>query len=176
MNTISYWNSMLALAGEIGIGIAGFSSVIVALGLAVDEKWHLATRTHLNMLLISSGYAIFFSLLPFYLLEVGLDLPTMWASCSALVFVSFSATVLFRVIKQKRALVFWRAFPGLSMALVNVVLSALNVLLWQAAWPLLTAVYWQLIVSFFIFTNLLTNISDMHSESLKSENAPEAEG
>ena len=167
MENSVYWESMLTLSGEIGIGIAGFSSVIVTLAISGDEEWHFTRRTNLNMLLISSGYAIFFSILPFYLLEVGLDLSITWAVSSGSFFLIASGTLIYRLVRQSRA--FGKSDSWmLLMTLFNLCISATNVFVWQVAWPLLTVVYWQLIISFLIFTSLLIGIGGMR-EPTKGE-------
>jgi hypothetical protein len=161
METIQYWNSMLTLAGEIGIGIAGFSSVIVALALAGDEDWRFSKRTNLNMLLVSSGTAIFFSLLPFYLLEIGFSLPNTWAIGSGLYFVFASGILMYRVIRQSRALDIRSSWPSGVVLGICLVLSAANAVVWKLSWPFLTIVYWQLLIAFLIFGKLLAGIAGM---------------
>jgi hypothetical protein len=153
------WASMLALSGEIGIGIAGFSGVIVALTVSSSQKWHAGRRITLNMLLVSSGVAVFFSLLPFFLFEIGVTEPVVWTIASGLFALVSGGILVFRIVSQRslRTMNYLR----LSITLFNIGLCVVNVFAWQVSWPFLAVVYWQLFVSFQIFTNLLTGSRGM---------------
>ena len=67
-----YWESALSSAAEIGIGIAGFSGIFAAISRRNFNGWSAAHSVLLDVLLAASVGAIFASLLPFLLFEIGL--------------------------------------------------------------------------------------------------------
>jgi hypothetical protein len=67
----------LVLIAEIAVGLAGFSSVVVALDNRAVRDWSVVRRFNLRILLQVSAIAIFFSLFPL-IFERVVEPPTSW--------------------------------------------------------------------------------------------------
>ena len=73
----------LVLIAEIAVGLAGFSSVVVALDNRAVRDWSAVRRFNLRILLQVSAVAIFFSLFPL-IFERVIEPPTSWRwACAA---------------------------------------------------------------------------------------------
>jgi len=70
-------NDILVLIAELAVGIAGFSSVVVALDVRSVAEWSPLQRRNLRILLQVSAHAILFSLFPL-ILQRAVDTPAFW--------------------------------------------------------------------------------------------------
>ena len=70
-------NDILVLVAELAVAIAGFSSVVVALGRRPVADWSRGEQRNLRILLQVSGIAILFSLFPL-ILQRAIDTPVFW--------------------------------------------------------------------------------------------------
>ena len=152
------WESALTVTAEVGIGIAGFSGLFAAVARRSPENWGGKEQVSLEILLLASGSAIFASLLPFLLLESGINSSACWAIGSAL-YGSWQGGVLIMRVRQRRSLD-TGPLDGESLARyvvgsVVVVLHATNSLFIQSPWPYMVGIYFQLLVSFLAFRGLL---------------------
>ena len=153
-----HWESALTTAAEVGIGIAGFSGVFVAIARRNSGEWSPPQALALEVLLVASGAAIFASLLPFLLLEIGLSPSSTWAAASLVYGLWLPGIAAFRLRQTTRAGASNRSW----MVLVTASVAAL--VLANAAWfrtssPYMAAVYWQLFVAFHSFVFLLRGFS-----------------
>ena len=152
------WESALTVTAEVGIGIAGFSGLFAAIARRSPENWGAAEQVTLEILLLGSGSAIFASLLPFLLLEAGLDTSACWAIGSAL-YGTWQAGILVMRTRQSRSLDTGPIHGDMRALLVAgsaiVVLHATNAVFIQSPWPYMVGIYFQLLLSFLAFRRLL---------------------
>ena len=133
--TISGWFQTIA---EIGIGLAGFSGLIVAL----RKRAGPLSRTQIyrmRILLTLSFGAMFLSLLPHLMLDLGFDESIIWRSAS-LTMTVYSGWFLYwwisssmQIVKAVPEIFYWRAFSIMAaghtinlLLQLAVVLSAFN--------------------------------------------------
>jgi len=70
-------NDILVLIAELAVGIAGFSSVVVALDVRSVSEWSPSQQRNLRILLQVSAHAILFSLFPL-ILQRAVETPAIW--------------------------------------------------------------------------------------------------
>ncbi len=70
-------NDILVLVAELAVAVAGFSSVVVALGPRPVSDWSRGERRNLRILLQVSALAILFSLFPL-ILDRAIDTSAFW--------------------------------------------------------------------------------------------------
>jgi len=118
-------NDILVLVAELAVAIAGFSSVVVALGRRPVADWSRGEQRNLRILLQVSGIAILFSLFPL-ILQRGIDTPAFW-NIALLVYGLAHAvdvsTFLFRPIPGESQI---PPIIGFALALLSVVVAALG--------------------------------------------------
>ena len=152
------WESALTVTAEVGIGIAGFSGLFAAVARRNPENWGGTEQVSLEILLLASGSAIFASLLPFLLLEAGINSSACWAIGSAL-YGSWQAGILVMRARQRRGLdtgpLHGESLARYVVGSAVVVLHAINSVFIQSPWPYMVGIYFQLLVSFLAFRQLL---------------------
>jgi hypothetical protein len=152
------WESALTTTAEVGIGIAGFSGIFAAVARRNPANWGAREQVSLEVLLLASGSAIFASLLPFLLLESGIGNSSCWAISSA-VYGSWQGGVLAKRASQGLRLGTWPPHGEMLavyvVGIAVVILHATNAVLIQAPWPYMVGIYFQLLVSFLAFRQLL---------------------
>ena len=156
-----HWESALVVAAEVGIGIAGFSSVFVAIARRSSDDWQPSQAVLLEVLLFASGAAIFASLLPFLLFEVGFSASSAWAVASAVYGLWLAGITVFRMRQGSRL-----GVTGLPRRAWAILLSSsvpalvlVNAAWFRTPWPYMLAVYWQLFGAFYCFILLLRSVS-----------------
>ncbi len=156
---------VLTSAIQVGIAIAGFTGIVIALSKRdADAK---SRALLVSILLLSSIGSVFFSFLPMLLSLAGLDAATVWGASSVAFLLYIIAVIAYR----------WRQFgavrPAASAPVVGggllfaaaILLQIPNVLAWRAAWPYLVLIVAYVIYSFSVFVTLLWNVwSDIHGE------------
>ncbi|GAB5412612.1 MAG: hypothetical protein Cons2KO_02150 [Congregibacter sp.] len=163
--------AILGSAVDVGIGIAGFSGIILAL---VPESFRkrqpLTLRWALQILVFTSLVIIGFSRLPFLIVEMGFE-PMVWQVCSAVYVIYYPFITYFRFEQgfaaKRREQVAWQRR---SVIVTNVTAAGLaaiwllqiaNVAYFAEAWPFLLFMVYYILFAFVHFANfLLVIISD----------------
>jgi hypothetical protein len=152
----------LRTLAELGVALAGFSGIVIALGSRARGEWSPLDRRWLSILLSASFGAVLWSLVPLLLLAS--DLPESWvwllSSAGWLIHAIAALAVRTRQLTTSRrsdAAAPDRGFLAFAMAGVGaaIVAQSANVLSLHASWPHLAAVMWWLILSFAAFVRLL---------------------
>jgi hypothetical protein len=142
--------SFLSSAVEVAVGIAGFAGIVAAIRHRDISSWAHGERILLRMLLLASGMAVSFALLPAVLVEAGLPEATIWRVGSGALLVWQVAIAVHRG-RQFRATGTAPPFSRGLYAWIGpiLLLQASNVYL-GASWPYLLGVF-SLLVNAFIF-------------------------
>ena len=77
MDSIAYSTATLSVIASIGVAIAGFSGVVVALTGRTADSFGVSERLNLRILLQVSAFAILFSIVPL-ILNRAMDSDTAW--------------------------------------------------------------------------------------------------
>ena len=155
-----YWESVLSSAIEAGIGIVGFSGIIVAISSRGQGQWSSVDRVRLYSVLGSSFGPIFFAFLPFILLSAGMPIVLTWRVGSALFFLSLTIVAVMRFRQFKRASPQLSRQDSAIFVFVGVLLALqiANVVVIGADWPYLVAVIGGLSIAAAQFVRLLLNL------------------
>src|SRR4030095_7834119 len=151
-------NGLLTTLAQLGVALAGFSGVVVALGARARGQWSSRERGLLLVLLERRGAVVLWRLLPLLFLAAELAEPMVW-------FLSSTSWVIVQGAYLVRGVGLFAKNPSvrreriLSILFVGTV-AALAVqitnLVWlRVAWPHLAAITWHLAVSFVVFGQLL---------------------
>jgi hypothetical protein len=154
----------LSTVAEVGLGLAGFTGILVALGRS-SQAFSRPEVLRLLLLLVSSLGSVFLALLPFALHESGLAGAACWRFSSALlgVFTAGSLAFLGYQIQRHRG-EFGELFSGVVFAVVSagslavVVLQILNAAGVGApprVGPYLFGLIWLLLVASIQFARIL---------------------
>lgn len=155
-----YWESVLSTAIEVGVGIAGFSGIIAAIGHRSQGEWTSVERVRLYSLLGSSFATVFFGFLPFILLSANVPEHLTWRTGSAIfgLCIGVVAVIRYRQFKsasprlsrqESATFVFVGALAALQVA------NAVNI---AADWPYLVGVIGALVVAAAQFVRLLVTL------------------
>ena len=155
-----YWESVLSSAIEAGIGIVGFSGIIVAISSRGQGEWSSVDRVRLYSVLGSSFGPIFFAFLPFILLSAGMPIVLTWRICSAFFGLSLAVIVMIRFRQFKRAS---PEFSRHDLAILVyasglVILAIANFAIIGADWPYLVCVVGGLAIAAYQFVRLLLKL------------------
>ena len=118
-------NDIFVLVAELAVAIAGFSSVVVAVGRRPVTDWSPGEQRNLRILLQVSGIAILFSLFPL-ILQRGIDSPAFWNLALAVygfVHMVDVSTFLFRPVPGESQI---PPIIGLALALFSIAVAALG--------------------------------------------------
>jgi hypothetical protein len=153
-------SDLLTTLAQLGVTLAGFSGIVVVLGARAAGQWSSREQQLLTILLGASGSAILWSILPLLLLAAELPERRVWLVSSGIWCINQAAVLVVRVRglaqdpdarTQERSWVIF-AFLGSITALA---IQLANLIWLGVAWPHLTAVVWQLVLSFLVFVRLL---------------------
>ena len=155
-----YWESVLSSAIEAGIGIVGFSGIIVAISSRSQGEWPPVERVRLNSLLGSSFAAVFFAFLPFILLSAGIPMVHIWRIGSALFLLSLAVVAVIRFRQFKRASPRMSRQDSATFVFVGglLALQIVNVAVIGADWPYLVGVLGGLAIAAAQFVRLLVEL------------------
>jgi hypothetical protein len=154
---------VLTSAIEVGISIAGFTGIVIA--LSRRDGGESSRALLISILLLASIASVFFSFLPMLLSLAGLDDSTVWSTSSA-TFLTYIVAVFAYRLRQLGAV-----RPRSSAAVVvggmvflsGVLLQIPNVIWLKAAWPYLVLIVAYVLYAFSVFVTLLWNVwSDIH--------------
>ncbi|MFO0866615.1 MAG: hypothetical protein U0744_18575 [Gemmataceae bacterium] len=151
---------LLATFGQVGVAIAGFSGIVVALGDHARGNWTSRERQLLTTLLGTSGSSAFLSFLPLLLSSAKVVESTIWvvSSATSLAFqigltVRRSMTVIPDVELRNREFALILAMYAGEAAFG--LLQAINCFGPAASWPHLATIFWHLGMSFYVFVRLV---------------------
>ena len=147
--------SFLSSAVEAAIGMAGFAGIVAAIRHRDIASWAQEERILLRMLLVASGMAVTFALLPAVLREARLPEPTIWRAGSAAL-VAWQAGIAAHRSRQFRAAGVVSPIPRALALWVGgvIVVQASNVIL-GLSWLYLLGVFGVLVNAFSFFLILL---------------------
>ena len=160
------WTDAMSTAIEVSIAIAGFAGI--AMGLVSRQRaWTVTDRIRLQMLLRASAAAMLMGLLPFVLVDAGLE-HLVWRIGSGLQLAWLLVIMVFRGPQRRRFAaananldadarpVFPVAKVSIVMVPAWVVLAILNVAWLDAFWPYLLGVGFQMTIAFTAFIELVS--------------------
>ena len=155
-----YWESVLSSAIEVGIGIVGFSGIIVAVSSRGQGEWSSIERVRLFSLLGSSFSAVFFAFLPYILLSAGMPIVLTWRVGSAIFLLSLAVVAVIRFRQFKKASPQMSRQESTTFLLIGglLALQIVNVVVIGADWPYLVAVLGALAIAAAQFVRLLLNL------------------
>ena len=155
-----YWESVLSSAIEAGIGIVGFSGIIVAISSRGQGEWSSVDRVRLYSVLGSSFGPIFLAFLPFILLSAGMPIVLTWRVGSAIFFLSLAVVAVIRFRQFRRASSqLSRHDSAIFVFVVGLLaLQIANVAVIGADWPYLVGVVGGLGIAAAQFVRLLLQL------------------
>ena len=162
-------DSILSGAIEVGVGIVGFTGVIIALASSGGRKESSALG--FQTLLFTAIATIMFSFLPYLVLQFGLSGSSLWMVCSGvyilylpvILWIRFKQISTFGVGAQAEYIMARRVLSGFGIGMLVIgALQALNLFVFQTYWPYLTMVIYYVFFSlsaFAVITLILWNTS-----------------
>ncbi len=155
----------LTTVAEIAIAIAGFSGVAAVLGRRSDGEWAPLDVLRLRVLLLTSFAIVILCFLPIILISASIAPKMAWTLSSGTWMVWFGTTIAFGIPDARRIAKFTgepieRRYAALigSLAVGDFTLHALNVVVFQEAWPYLAGLVVMLTVPFAQFLRLLRGV------------------
>ena len=136
--------SLLVLLAELGVGIAGFAAVAVAVASQSSGAHSRLQVAQVNTMMFGSLGVVFFSLMPMLIAMAAPGSPAIWKVPSFLYMLSH---IMF-IIGLYKGVSAWRTLPGYDVRytwfavcalLVSVGLNFYNVLFLGAGWPFLAS-------------------------------------
>ena len=128
---------------EVGIGIAGFSSIVVALSRSVISEY---MKVAFLQIWIQSGAIIIFSATPLLLEATNLDRELLYVVSSYLYGAFLTIVMIFGPVKKR-----FRAHPILMVTLLFPIIVLLNAVYLGRAWPYLLVLLAGVFTAFLSF-------------------------
>lgn len=149
---------ILTSAIQVGIAIAGFTGIVIA--LSKRDGGEDSRAILVSILLLTSIGTVFFSFLPMLLSLAGLDDATVWTASSATFLIYIAVVFAYRARQRvtMRSLSKGAVALGGSVFLVGLFLQIPNVFLFKTAWPYLLLIVSYVIYSFSVFVTLLWGV------------------
>ncbi len=160
------WTDAMSTAIEVSIAIAGFAGIATGL-VSRRRAWTVTDRIRLQMLLTASAAAMLMGMLPFILVDAGLE-HLVWRIGSGLQLAWMLVIMIFRGPQRRRFVAMnekldaneRQGFPVAKVSAVMVptwaVVAILNVAWLDAFWPYLLGVAFQMTVAFAAFIELVS--------------------
>lgn len=143
---------------EVGIGIAGFSGVVVAFGRG---EWSTRAIHLLPTLLDLSFVVIVLSFIPMIMLSTDMQVSSVWRASSTLTALYIAAVLPYRAMRMRR-LGLERTglsrYLGVGLNSLALLLSFANIFWIQAPWPHLVSLVLMLVLAFGVFSYLVTEL------------------
>ena len=149
---------VLTSAIEVGIAIAGFTGIVIA--LSKRDAGADARALLVSILLLTSIGSVSFSFLPMLLSLAGLEDSTVWcvSSSAFLVYIAGVFTYRSRQIGSVRPRSSAPVMVGGSLFIAGVLLQIPNAFAWRAAWPYLVLIVAYVLYSFSVFVTLIWDV------------------
>lgn len=157
--------STLSMAAEIGIGVAGFSSIATAV-LSRTRAEQIETRwVQMRTLLVTSLAVVLLAYLPMVLGASAMSAATIWLIASGIyaAWVFFTVSMFlggYRALSLQPGHQKYLANVTLVLALTSLTLNCINVVVWQQSWPYLAALGCAVLVTFMQFVSLVRSFWD----------------
>jgi hypothetical protein len=169
----------LATAAQVAVAIAGFTGVVVAFGTVPIHEWSDAQRFRLKMLIATSVFPLFWSLMALFLLTTGLGAGTVWTVSSVVAFGmllagwTMSAREFTRLDVAKLGRGGPSAFRGASgIGLAALALQVYNIFALHAFWPFFAMVTVAMMLSMFQFVRMTLDSTRVRRGGRESAGAP----
>lgn len=154
---MAVWEALDSIL-EMGMGIAGFSAVVIAFG---RREWTSKTMLLLPSVLDIAFVTVVLAFIPMILLTTTLSQPVVWQIASAATAAYIAVVIPYRTVRI-RQLFFNPINRGrrLSLAVNTLILglSLANVFWLHTGWPHLAALVLMLALSFGVFSFLVTEL------------------
>jgi 4-hydroxybenzoate polyprenyltransferase len=142
---------------EVGIGIAGFSSIVVALSRStISEDMKVAFL----QIWIQSGAIIIFSAVPLLLEATRLDRELLYVISSYLYGTFLLVVIVFGPIRKR-----FRAHPILLVTLLFPITVLFNAIYLGQAWPYLSVLLAGIFIAFLSFYQLIRDMWSRESDA-----------
>jgi hypothetical protein len=152
----------LLVFGEIGVALAGFSGITVAIGRRAQGHWDEADRQRLQDLLIASLGAACFAILPIVLTKSGMVDVMALQLCSGVfaLYLLVAAATILRGGRGKLGLTAWIFMIPMLLVIAMLGLAAAGLLSRVIEFPYYLALFWLLFLSATNFMALLLDEAD----------------
>jgi hypothetical protein len=151
---------LLATFASLGVALAGFSGIVVALGGHPRGQWSSRDRYLLSGLLTSSGGSVLLSILPLVLASSQLAERTIWVVSSASAVGLQAGLFAVRLRNISRVAEVWKREPFVLVAAYGggvafMMVELVNCIWLRTAWPHVATIGWHLGISFTVFVRLV---------------------
>lgn len=157
--------AILTTAIEVGVGIVGFTGIVIAL---IGRKRTGLYRILVSALLISSIATIAFSYLPLFLIEISVKPPMLWMVCSGILVLYIPTVAVVRYLQfgslenidkeWEGEMYIWITRLLTIVMIALALLQLVNVFYLQAQWPYILVVVSYVLLSLSIFAILILGI------------------
>ena len=149
---------VLTSAIQVGIAIAGFTGIVVA--ISKGAKISARERISVSILLLASIATVTLAFLPMIFLNAGVSERSTWMTSSILFLIYFVSIVSYRVTQFRRSGV---TMPrpvslGIGFLGISALLQAANAIFIRDSWPYLILIVSYVIYSFIVFAYLLWSL------------------
>ena len=149
---------VLTSAIQVGIAIAGFTGIVVA----VSRGGHISVRERISVsiLLLASIATVTLAFLPMIFLNAGVSERSTWMTSSILFLIYFVSIVSFRVMQFRRS---GTTMPpavayGIGFLGIAALLQVANAIFIRDSWPYLVLIVSYVIYTFIVFAYLLWSL------------------
>ena len=146
---------ILASTIQVGIAIAGFTGIVLA--LKSNKSIEPIQKILISILLISSIGSVIFSFIPMLLLSASFDDSSTWVLSSILFLIYFIIILIYR---RKQFQKYSMPIPKSIRLLISIfaiaaIFQILNIVYFKKAWPYLFLLIVYILYSFSVFVQLL---------------------
>ena len=149
---------VLTSAIQVGIAIAGFTGIVVAL----SRGSHITARERISVsiLLLASIATVTLAFLPMIFLNAGVSARSTWMISSIVFLGYFVSIVSYRVNQFRKSGVSMPppVFLGIAFLSISALLQVANAIFIRDAWPYLILVVSYVIYTFIVFAYLLWSL------------------
>ena len=149
---------VLTSAIQVGIAIAGFTGIVVAL----SRGRHISARERISVsiLLLASIATVTLAFLPMIFLNAGVSERATWMTSSILFLIYFVSVISYRVHQFRKSRVSMPPQVSLGIAFLGIsaLLQVANAIFMRESWPYLILVVSYVIYTFLVFAYLLWSL------------------
>lgn len=149
---------ILTSAIPVGIAVAGFTGIIVA--VCRDGQISARERISVSILLLASIATVMLAFVPMIFLNAGVSGPSTWMISSILFVIYFFSIVSYRIHQFRKSGVSMPAPLSLGIAFLSILalLQVANAIFIRDSWPYLILIVGYVIYSFVVFAYLLQSL------------------
>lgn len=164
----------LSVAAEIGIGVAGFSTITAAVLSRSDSEDLTVSWIQLRVLLVTSLAVTLLAYAPMIVGSAVRGDATIWRVCSSLYALWVLLVMLMGIgalkhLKSASSLIRRSAALSVLLSLTSITLNIVNALYLTTSWPYLTALACGILIAFVQFGLLITGLW-LRRDLLSSDN------